>query len=1101
MPLEKQPVNINFSQGLNTKTDPFQLPPGQFLRLQNTVFDVGNLLKKRNGYQEIGTINSSYKYLTTFSGNLTAIGNNLAAYSTATDSFVPKGNTVQAQLSTLPLVRSNSSQSQCDAAIASNGLVCTVYTDTIPSTAYKYVVADSVTGQNIIAPTVIPSASEGPRVFVLGAYFIILYSETANIKYIAVPFNNPGVPSAATTLVTNYTAAGTALAFDGVIANNNLYVAYNGSDGGGAIRMTYLNAFLVRQTAATGTNVANAQACTLMSICADMTGVNPVIWLAFSLTSSTTIYTLAVSPTLVSVLAKTTVNSATTALNITCAAQNNLIYIYADQASNYAWDSSIPNRYTAIHIRTVAGVLIDQRVLMYGVGLASKAFILESEPAPANFFGIFASGATTISVSSTTGLRVGQYLADKTTAGNIDSGTQITAINGNSLTINKTTVGASAASPGDVLAISRPIYLMVAYDSDYQPSYFLIDAIILPTTYPNIVAKVAYSNGGGYLSKGLPNVTFIGSVASVPYLFKDMITPVNRNTNIPTGSQSVGIYAQLGINLVNFDFTSEDMNSVEIGQNLSLSGGIIRSYDGYTVSEQGFHLYPDLDLHTPGDQTTYQGLTTSTSGGSLADQKYFYVATYEWADNQGNLWRSAPSIPVAITTAGGNTSTNTIKVPTLRLTAKLSNPVKIVVYRWSTAQQVYYQVTSVTAPTLNDTTANSVTITDTFADATILGNSILYTTGGVVENIAAPAARALALYKSRQFSISAEDENILNYSKQVIQTVPVETSDLFTLFVAPTSGAQGSTGGMKCIAPMDDKLMIFKSNAIYYLVGNGPDNTGANNDFSDPVFVTSTVGCSNQNSIVFIPNGLMFQSNKGIWLLGRDLTTQYIGAPVEAFNSSKVLSANVIPGTNQVRFTLDSGEVLMYDYFYNQWGIFKGIANISSTLFEEKHTFLDSYGRIYQENPGSYLDGSRPVLIDFLMGWANLAGLQGFERAYFFYILATYLSPHKLTCTVAYDYNSSPAQSTVITPDNFSGDFGSDPIYGNDSPMGGPDKIEQWRVFFQRQKCQAFQIGITESYDSSLGAPAGAGFTMSGLNLVVGLKKAYNTLKAARSVG
>lgn len=61
----------------------------------------------------------------------------------------------------------------------------------------------------------------------------------------------------------------------------------------------------------------------------------------------------------------------------------------------------------------------------------------------------------------------------------------------------------------------------------------------------------------------------------------------------------------------------------------------------------------------------------------------------------------------------------------------------------------------------------------------------------------------------------------------------------------------------------DDKLIIFKPDAIYYVTGQGPDNTGGNNNFSDPIFITSTVGSSNDRSLTFIPAGIMFQSDKG----------------------------------------------------------------------------------------------------------------------------------------------------------------------------------------------------------------------------------------------
>ncbi len=152
-----------------------------------------------------------------------------------------------------------------------------------------------------------------------------------------------------------------------------------------------------------------------------------------------------------------------------------------------------------------------------------------------------------------------------------------------------------------------------------------------------------------------------------------------------------------------------------------------------------------------------------------------------------------------------------------------------------------------------------------------------------------------------------------------------------------------------------------------------------------------------------------------------------------------------------------------------------------------------------QETPGSYLDGSSPVLLKFTTSWINLAGLQGFERAYFFQLLGEYISPHKLAVSIAYDYAPTPSQTLTISPDNFNELYGDDPLYGNGSPYGGNPTLEQWQVFFTTQKCQSFQITIQELFDATKGAPAGAGLTLSGLNLVVGLKKGYTTIRAANS--
>lgn len=634
-------------------------------------------------------------------------------------------------------------------------------------------------------------------------------------------------------------------------------------------------------------------------------------------------------------------------------------------------------------------------------------------------------------------------------------------------------------------------YMMVVYGqsfvTSYQPTFFLMNG-----SNGDLIGKLAYSNAGGYMTTEiLPKVQVTGTEAQVAYLYADQIQAVNTTQGAANPS---GVYAQTGINLATWNFSnSKSLSTAEIGHNLHISGGFPWMYDGVKPVEHGFNVWPEPILAVP-----------STTGGSMSAQVYFYVWVYEWTDAQGNIHRSAPSIPFEVTTTSA-TSSVLVDIPTLRLTYKTApNVVRLVGYRWSTAQEIYYQITSVTAPLLNNTTVDSVTYLDTQSDAQIIGNNILYTTGGVVENIAAPATSIMTLFDTRLWLVDAEDPNLLWFSKQVIEATPVEFSDLFTFYVSPTQAAQGSTGPITALAPMDDKLVVFKADAIYYINGIGPDNTGTNNQYSPPTFIAGTVGSVDQDSIVLMPSGLMFQSDKGVWLLGRDLSTQYIGAPVEGFNGDSVTSALCIPGTNQVRFTVSG--------------------TISSTLFKSMHTILDENGVICQETAGNYTDNTNstmlmydyyfnqwgtfnlvnaPVTISFTTAWINLAGVQGYERAYHFFFLANYLSPHKLQFGIAYDYNPSIYQAPLVSPSNYAGLYGNTtytPIYGNGDPYGGIGPVEQWRLFLDKQKCQSFQVSMQEVFDPSFSTEPGAGLTMSGLNLIVGIKKGYRPIASSGSV-
>jgi hypothetical protein len=1029
VPIQKQNLSLSFATSVDTKTDPLQVAATNMLSLQNIVYTKDKQIQKRNGFMPLGAQPVGNPVcLSTFQNNLVSIGNLIETYSSDSEQWINKGLYQPLSLNVTSLVRSSYAQSELDSATAPNGLVCVTYLNGDGNTYYQ--ICDSTTGQTFAGPTALPSGAVVPRVFVLGNYFIVTYlvsvGGTPHLRYIPIPTNNvaaPGSPTDISALV-----SGTNAAYDGYVLSNQfqsvLFIAWNGSDSGGAVRVNYLLPNLVLDTV----KIITSQTANLLSVTVDSSiPSTPVVWVTWYTTSSTNITATALNSTLGTLLAPTTVDTGNTLTNITAVSKNSFsppvpgnstLYSYYEVENDYSYEA-VRSDFIRWNTLTQSGTAGTAATLLRSVGLASEAFLYAGVP-----------------------------------------------------------------------------YMLVVYGGAFQPTYFLINGS------GDVVARVAYSNGGGYVANQiLPSVSLSGNTAQIAYQFKDLLTAVNKNVQVAGNIN--GIYSQTGVNLASFTF-GQVPTTAEIGNNLHISGGLLWMYDGNYVGEHGFNVWPEDILAT---WSATGGSMAAKPDGSTNTNAYYYQVTYEWTDSQGNIHRSAPSIPIAVTTSGsGTTGSVVLDIPTLRLTYK--NLVRIVIYRWSVAQEVFYQVTSQTTPLLNNPAVDSVTYTDTQSDAQILGNQIVYTAGGVLEDICAPGSDNVGLFQSRLFLVDAEDRNTLWFSKQVIEGVPAEMTDLLTYFTAPTSGAQGNTGVTTAISAMDDKFVFFKKDACYYFNGTGPDNTGANNGFVAPLFITGIVGSTDQLSIVFQQNGLMFQSDKGIWILGRDLNVAYIGAPVEAFNGYQVNGALSVPGTNQIRFTLSgTDQALMYDYFFARWSSFVNVPAVSSVLYQGLHTYLSSYGTVLQETSGAYLDNSIPVTMSFTTAWFNLAGLQGYERAYFFYLMGQYISPHKLQVLISYDYNPSPAQSTLITPANYGGTWGSETVWGAGSSwgstatdgIGGEGVTEQWRVFFDTQRTQAFQITVQEVYDPSFNTPAGAGLLFNGINIVYGVKRGYRPGIASRS--
>ena len=1122
MPLQKQGINISFGQGLDTKSDPFQVEPGKFLQLENSVFNKFKQLTKRNGFAELSTLsNPTAQVITTFKDNLTAIGTTIQALIPGTSTWADRGNFQPVDLSVQSIVKTSTNQSQADAVVAPNGLVCTVYTDQVTNSSgvnvptHKYVITDKETGQTVVAPTTLSTtaATGTPKVYVYNMYFMILFVNASTLNYITIGYENPTTVVSSgsigavdlTYAISDFSATPVwdAVVVKGTTPSADIFcVAFNSSPDL-TLKFTYtIGSSIIFATpitiVASGPTGQRGQLFNLSYNFYTVGNVSiPKVCITWYDYVAGTIKSVFIRPGESTYNGPYTLYSASpgtiTITNITAATKSDSVYtteVFYQLKNSYAYDSTV--RSDAIYKRTVttAGAgTAPSAALIRSVGIASKAFIVDAST-----------------------------------------------------------------------------YLLSAYQSAYQSGYYLLNAT---GSVADVIGKLAYTNGGGYAVPGaLPNVNIDDVNASMCYLYKSTVTPVNKETNVSSTTQVAGIYAQLGVNLATFDLTADNIRSSEIGENLNLTGGFIAAYDGQQITEQGFFVYPEnlaatnpINIVVTGNtnsSTTISNLSsttniaigmnitgsgipasttvTSISGssitisnaatatatgvsltftGNIANNTYYYTATYEWQDAQGNLFRSAPAVPIKIVTSSTG-KFNVVNVPTLRLTYKIDSPVKLVLYRWSLAQQTYYQVTSVTRPILNNTagaqpTVDYISIVDYSSDAQILGNSILYTTGNVLENISPPASNLMTLFNNRLWLVDSENRNLLWFSKPVFDDTPVEMSDLLTIYVAPSIASQGSTGVITAISPMDDKLVIFKKNSLGYISGQGPDSAGLYSQYSEFTLINSVVGCSQQQSIVFMPQGLMFQSDQGIWLLGRDLSTNYIGAPVEEYTQgATVLSAINVPGTTQVRFTLDTGVTLMYDYFFQQWGAFTNIPAISSTVYENLHTYLYTtttggqlFARISQETPGQYLDNGSPVLMRFKTSWMNFAGVQGFERFYQMYLLGKYLTPFKLNVEIGYNYNSNPQQATIVTPQEYGGTWGEVSLWGGGNTWGNtPDaNVFEARLFPQIQKCESFQITMTELFDNSFSTTPGAGLTLSGMNLVVGMKKGYRTSTAAKSFG
>jgi hypothetical protein len=270
-----------------------------------------------------------------------------------------------------------------------------------------------------------------------------------------------------------------------------------------------------------------------------------------------------------------------------------------------------------------------------------------------------------------------------------------------------------------------------------------------------------------------------------------------------------------------------------------------------------------------------------------------------------------------------------------------------------------------------------------------------------------------------------------------------------------------------------------------------------------------------------MPKGLMFMSQKGIYLLNRSLGLEYIGAPAEDYKDATITKATVVPKKDEVRFLASDGPTAIYNYFLNMWYTYTDHRGNSSCLVGDDY-FLATYkDKVYKQVSTTASFGGAMVPMKVETGWLSFSGVQGFQRVYRMLLLGEYKSPHKLLIKVAYNYDDVWQQEKLIDVTSYTESYsygnpstGTQNTYGDPSgtdasaaalAYGGKDNTQyQIRLNFAKQKCESIKICIEEIEGSNSAGDAesaGPGFTLSNLSFIVGTKEGDFKIKQSRVFG
>lgn len=607
-----------------------------------------------------------------------------------------------------------------------------------------------------------------------------------------------------------------------------------------------------------------------------------------------------------------------------------------------------------------------------------------------------------------------------------------------------------------------------------------------------IVAKVEHQIGGlafdgtaGSSTRGFGPLTSVTAVSSTQAFLP-----------LPYQSTQDASYtsARQGLRLVTLtrdaSVPSDTWRTTTYSSEVQLGGGLFSAYDGRIVFDYVFARAPLI----------YDGVVSGV-GGSIAAGTYLYSGVQEFRSNANLLHRSAAATGLSRTTAGATSSvalryvghniTNKQKSATgFGATSTIGTLLQP--YRTTVGGSTYQRLVPLTITA--DATVSSATGTDTNSDAgaSLSSRAALYTTGGILDDYAPPSTRTHFLHKQRLFALIG-DGLTWWYSKSFLDdlgTVPgFNPSFRIAMDETQTAGAS-----------LDDKAIFYSATGIWYMLGGdqGPSASGANNDFGTPVKLQSDVGCTNPRSLVSMPDGHMFQSARGIYLLTRGLETVWIGRPVRDVLASypNVTSAVLVAKYNQVRFTANSsdgtaGVVLVYDYVLKQWSTFKyydvvtvraSTPIVDACVWNGAYTFVTPYGTVYTETESSYLDDTHYTQMTLETAWisaapqikAEVAPL-AFKSVRQFMLNGKSNTNHDLTISVGFDSDTSYPQSVTFA------------AQGAVTTIGDLEKCAI--TIGTRRKCESIRFRIQDATPTTGAVGTGQGPTFDTMGIELGLKR------------
>lgn len=514
--------------------------------------------------------------------------------------------------------------------------------------------------------------------------------------------------------------------------------------------------------------------------------------------------------------------------------------------------------------------------------------------------------------------------------------------------------------------------------------------------------------------------------------------------------------------------------SINVNGTTLICGGKVCVFDGFSVHELG--------LSTPPNPAYCSATTVAGSGVlySSAGNSYGYAAVYIYEDAAGTIHRSAPTFFTSQNPANRTNCPIEVKVPPLHLSDKYGTaatysirPISIDLYRTKNQLTTYYFLARFDSPT----SGGLRTFTDDTGDAYIGTQPTLYTQGGVQESQCPPSATFATQHKNCVWLSGCDDMRQIWISKPLEPGIAPEFNDGRVL-VMPEN--------ILAAEAMDQCVYAFARHRVYRIVGDPPNAVGEGGTLQYPEALPNSFGCKNPRSIVLTEAGIVFESDRGLMLLGRGGNIVALDQANDLLQSyPEILHATTDPVNNsQVTFSVTDGDVgrlIIWDVARNYWGLW----NVNDgVVFNKLAVWRSRLVGAPSDSPYLYIGGGELGVTSDLGSWIelrfrlpelHLGDMLGFQRVWKCKLLGRGTSPCKVYMSEYTDYGTSANQTL-----------------SKDLTAAAPAKTEL-ELYFKNQRCQSASVEVYDAAPTGwAGTSGGQGIYWNGALFEVGVEPGSN---------